>query len=48
MIITTAERTEALENKIEEVSSDINRPIHLIAGDEVARFVLAHANDLIF
>lgn len=48
LIVTTAERTEALEERIAEVSQDIDRPIELLAGDEVAKFVLRHAPDKLF
>lgn len=48
MIITTAERTEQLENKIQEVSEQIDCPIYLLAGEDVAKFVLKNASDLIF
>ncbi len=48
MIITTAEKTEELENKIQEVSNEIDRPIDLLAGEDVAKFVLKNACDLVF
>jgi len=48
MIITTAQRTEKLETKIEEISKDIDCPIDLLAGDDVAKFVIKHASDLVF
>lgn len=48
MIITTAEGTEELEDKIREISEEINRPITLLAGPEVSRFVIKHAPELLF
>ena len=48
MIITTAERTEVLENEIEKISKEINRPITLLAGREVSGFVIKHAPELLF
>ena len=48
MIITTAERTEVLENEIEKISREINRPITLLAGREVSAFVIKHAPELLF
>lgn len=48
MLITTAAPTEVLIDKIEEVSQEIKKPIELIAGEDVAKFVLKHAPDLIF
>lgn len=48
MIITTAERTEVLENEIEKISKEINRPITLLAGREVSAFVIRHAPELLF
>lgn len=48
LIITTAERTKELEDKIQEVSEDLKFNIGLMAGDDVARFVLKYAPDLLF
>ena len=48
MIITTGNSTEQLENEIQRVSEEINCPIDLLAGDDVARFVIKHASQLIF
>ena len=42
MIITTATRTEALEKKIEEISQKIDTPIELIAGEDVAKFIIKY------
>lgn len=46
MIITTAERTEQLESAIHDASEQIGKPIDLLAGDDVAKFVIEHASDL--
>jgi hypothetical protein len=48
MIITTAQRTEQLEAEIQKASDDIGCPIELLAGDDVAKFVLKYAPDLLF
>lgn len=48
MIITTAEKTEILENRIQEVSEQIKRPIDLLSSSDLARFVIKHAPELIF
>lgn len=48
MIITTAERTEQLENEIEKISEEIGRPITLLAGPEVSAFIIKHAPELLF
>lgn len=48
MIITTAKRTEKLEDEIEKISEDIDRPITLLAGTEVSAFVIKHAPKLLF
>lgn len=48
MIVTTAEGTEQLEKKISEASEFLDVPIDLIAGDDLARFVLRHAPDMLF
>ncbi len=48
MLITTAKKSEALENKIQEVSKEIGLPIDLLAADDVAKFVIKHAPELLF
>lgn len=48
MIITTGERTEILENAVDDVSNKLGRPVTLLAGSEVAEFVIKNAADLIF
>jgi hypothetical protein len=47
LLITTAENTEALEDKIIEASEKINKVINVFAGSDVARFVLSHSPDLL-
>jgi len=47
LIITTAERTKGLEEAIEELSSRLNKPVGLIAGADVAKFVLKHGGDVV-
>ncbi len=48
MIITTAEKSEELEDKVKECSDEIGVPIDLLAFDDVAKFVIKHAPELIF
>lgn len=48
MIITTANSTENIEKEIERVSEKLEKPISLIAGDNVAEFVLKYGKDLLF
>ena len=50
IMITTANSTERLENKIDDLRSneDIDIPIELIAGEDVTKFVLKYAPELIF
>ncbi len=48
MIITTAQKTEKLENRITAVSECIGCPIDLLAADDVAKFVLKNAPELLF
>ncbi len=48
MLITTAQRTEALENKIQEISNELSCPIDLLSGEDVAKFVIKNASDLLF
>jgi predicted Mrr-cat superfamily restriction endonuclease len=47
LIITTAESTENLEKAIEALSNELKKPIGLIAGQEVAKFVLKYGGELI-
>ena len=48
MLITTAKKSEALESKIQEVAEEIGRPIDLLAAEDVAKFVIKHAPELLF
>ena len=48
MIITTAQKTEKLEKRITAVSECIGCPIDLLAADDVAKFVLKNAPELLF
>lgn len=47
LLITTAESTEALEDKIREASETSGKVIDLLSGGDVARFALRHAPQLI-
>jgi hypothetical protein len=46
LIISTAQSTEFIENVILEKSSNVGKPIALMAGGDVAKFVLQHRSDL--
>ena len=48
MIITTAQRTEVLEDEIQVISDKLDCPIDLLAGEDVAKFVVKNASDLLF
>lgn len=48
IIITTAESTAELEAKITEIADSIGVPIELIAGDDVAKFVMKYSSELLF
>lgn len=48
LIITTARTTEKIEQEIEKVSNELNIPISLIAGENVAKFVFKYGKDLLF
>jgi len=48
MIITTAKKSEKLENKVLEVSDEIGVPIDLLASDDVTKFVIKYAPELLF
>lgn len=47
LIVSTAESTKCLEEAIETLSNKLNKPIGLIAGEEVARFVLKYGGEII-
>lgn len=47
LIITTAQTTEDLERAVEALNDKLKKPIGLLAGDAVARFVLKYGGDLI-
>ena len=48
MIITTAEETEELESALQKASEHVGVPIDLLASDNVAKFVIKHAPELVF
>ena len=48
MIVTTAVKTDQLEMKISEVSNTLGVPIDMLSGDDLARFVLRNAPDMLF
>ena len=48
MIITTAIASEELKKKVREAAKELRIPIDLIAGDDVARFFIKNAPELVF
>jgi restriction endonuclease len=48
MIITTAEKTEELKDRIQKASEETKKPIALLASEDVARFVIKHKPELLF
>ena len=48
MIMTTAEKHDSVDNAIAEASRKINKPIDVLASDDVARFVIKHAPEMVF
>lgn len=48
IIVTTASSTEELETAVNELSEKLEKHIELIAGDDVARFVLKYAPEMVF
>lgn len=48
MIITTAEKTDELENAINESSDENNVPIDLLAFDDLAKFIIKYAPEMLF
>ncbi len=47
ILLTTGERTQALESACNKLAADMNIPVYLIAGVEVAKFVLHYGLDLL-
>lgn len=48
LIITTASTTEALDSAIQALNEKLNKQIDLMAGEDVARFVLKYAPEMVF
>lgn len=48
LIITTASTTEALDSAIQTLNEKIDKQIDLMAGEDVARFVLKYAPEMVF
>ena len=48
MIITTANSTPHIEEEIDKVSNELNIPISLIAGENVAKFVLKYGQSILY
>ena len=47
LIVSTAKATENLQKAIEELSKKLDKPIALIAGEDVAKFIFRYASDLV-
>lgn len=47
LLITTAKKTDAIDKEIEKTSKD-GKPIAIIAGNDVAKFVLKFGHELLF
>jgi hypothetical protein len=45
MLITTAEKTDSLQEAIDDLSSELEKPVAIVAGEDVARFVLKYYGD---
>jgi len=48
MLITTGEPSDKLEQDLKDLSEELERPIDLLAHTDVAKFILEHAQDLVF
>lgn len=48
MIITTAKKSEELEKKVEEASTELDKPIALLDSEDLAKFIIKYAPELIF
>jgi len=48
MIVTTAETTEQLETEISKRAADLGKPIDLLAGKDVAQFIIENHPGLLF
>ena len=48
LIITTAKKTEEVENKIKEVSDDIGKPLDLLAHIDLAKFIIKYYPEILF
>jgi len=48
IILTTANKTSELNDAVMKLSKRLNKQVDLIAGDDVAKFVLKYASELVF
>ena len=48
MLISTAPATEEFQKEFDKFVDDASIPVRLIAGEDVAKFVLKHGSDLLF
>ncbi|WP_417551518.1 restriction endonuclease [Marinomonas fungiae] len=48
LIITTASTTEALDSAVQTLNEKLNKQIDLMASEDVARFVLKYAPEMVF
>ena len=47
LIVTTAQSTNALEEAAEKLSNEVNKPVYILAGKDLARFVMKYGSDLL-
>ncbi|MBR0069591.1 MAG: restriction endonuclease, partial [Synergistaceae bacterium] len=47
LIITTAKSTTAIEEAVSSLSNETGKPVYVLAGEDLARFVLTYGMDLI-
>jgi len=48
MLVTTGEKTKAIQEAIDNLSTEINVPIALVAGEDVAKFVIRFYSESLF
>ncbi|MAS95566.1 MAG: restriction endonuclease [Verrucomicrobiales bacterium] len=47
LLITTAQKTESLEDRMQQAAEETGKQFDLMAGNDVARFVIRHAPELL-
>lgn len=48
MVVTTATPSEEFEHRVQEVAEELDCPIDLLASEELTRFIMKHAPDMLF